>query len=738
MNKIKAILVIFLLLIGGITFYIPVTAISTQHLSKEITYNFSEIEITEQNSFSEIKIPETSTYTTNPGKPRLPTFEKTLSFPINTKINKISCSTKQILKQKISSKISLSPVPVPLNTVKISPQKQTYYENPHPFPDKWVEYTIGRGLINGERSLILKIQVNPIQYYPLENTIKKAQNIKININYDSTEEEPNESNFDEDFKLIILTPSKFKDDLLPLVARKLNRNISTKLVTLDEIYGGTYFPNQGQDEQEMIKYFIKNAYDQWETQYVLLVGSSKEFPARETHIFIDNEEERDDNEIIVSDLYYADIYDQNETFQTWDTNDNQLYGEYSWEGKTDQLDLFPDVYIGRLACINSKEVKTAVNKIINYEEYQSYKKSWFNNIVLIGGDTFPPIYDEISGVNEGEYANQQVLDVMQGFISNKIWASNGKLAGVRPTGVDRINDAINKGCGFIHFSGHGSSSVWTTYPHNGTRQVLPTPFGTYRSDHIESLQNGEKLPIVVSGACSVGKYQKNQGCFSWRFISSPDGGGIASFGATGLAYACLGPNVTDTVVEKLALDMFKAYKQDEARTVGEMWAIAINNYITPTLYSWDYKTLEEWQPFCDPSLALRDEYLIPSQPPDIPILSGPKSGNPGEEYTYQAVSTDPDRDDISYLFDWGDGTFSEWIGPVDSGEAVQAKNSWDTEAEYIIRVKARDENGYERNWSAPLSVSMSKIRFPYFPIISWLINIFFNQFMRFANLRFVG
>lgn len=734
MTKSKTILVVFLLMISGITFYIPVTATSTQHLTKKITLHFSEIEINEENSFSEIKIPESTTYTTQPGKPRLPTIEKTLSFPINTKIKKITWLPEQISEEKINSKISLTPAPIPLNTVKISPQKQTYYENPHPFPDKWVEYTLGRGLINGEKSLILKIQANPIQYHPQENTIKKAQNIQINIHYDSTDCQPNINNFDEDFKLIIISSSKFKNDLLPLVTHKQNRNISTALITLDEIYDGTYFTKQGNDEQEMIKYFIKNAYDQWKTQYVLLVGSSDELPARETHIFIDNEEERDDDEIIVSDLYYADLYDENETFQTWDTNGNQVYGEYNWSGNTDELDLFPDVYIGRLACIDSPQVKTAVNKIIAYEEQQSHKKSWFNNLILIGGDSFPAIFDETSGVNEGECANQQVLDVMQGFIGNKIWASNGKLAGVRPTGVDRINNAINAGCGFIHFSGHGSSSVWTTYPPNGTSQVLPTPLGTYRTDHIASLNNGNKLPIVITGACSVGKYQKNRGCFSWRFVSNPNGGGVASFGSTGLAYACLGANVTDAVIEKLALEMFKAYEQNEAGTVGEMWGTAIVNYITPTLYSWDYKTLEEWQPFCDPSLALRDEYLIPSQPPNIPTLSGPQSGKPGNEYTFNAISTDPDRDDISYLFDWGDGTFSEWIGPVDSGEAIQVKHSWEKEANYIIRVKARDENGYESNWSAPLSVSMPKLRIYFFPLISWLINEFINQFIWFEKL----
>jgi len=707
MKKLLSISVIFLLIFSGITFSIPKAA-DTIHKTKEFSITISNHSFTSTDNRAQINIPETNTYTQQPGKPRLPLIEKTFTFPVNTKITEISYTTEDIIEEPIDYTLKLTPIPVPLSSSQTyvdEEQSNSFYTTPHPYPTSWLTYDIGRGIIEGEASIIVKIHAYPIQYYPNQHMIKKAQTMNIQVQYQQMPSHQHEKTFDEDYKLIILSPSEFTDNLQPLITHKLSRNISTKLVTLDEVYNGIYFQSEGEDSQEQIKHFIKNVYENWETQYVLLIGGRDHFPYRECHVYIGY---HDDSEIIVSDLYYADLYDENNTFQTWDTNGNGRYAEYNWSEAFDNLDLYPDIYLGRLACTEREEVDVVVDKIIQYENQKSYQKSWFKNLILIGGDSFTPVHGDESGVNEGELANQHVLDTMQGFIGTKLWASNAKLMGVNPSGVDRIMDSIEEGCGFVHFSGHGGVTVWTTYPHNGTKQSLPTPTGRFRIDHIQRLENGYSLPIVVTGACSVGKFQKNDNCFSWSFVSNPDGGGIASFGATGLGYAALGANVTEAVVEKMALEMFKAYKNEEAKTVGEMWATAITNYITPTLYSTDYKTIEEWQPFCDPSLALRQEYLTPSQPPETPQLTGPITGKPGMTYTYNATTTDPDRNQVSYLFDWGDGSFSEWIGPVNSGVTVSKSHRWDEKANFTVRVKAKDENNYESNWSEPITISLPK------------------------------
>ncbi|MCD6108537.1 MAG: hypothetical protein J7J89_03585, partial [Thermoplasmata archaeon] len=56
--------------------------------------------------------------------------------------------------------------------------------------------------------------------------------------------------------------------------------------------------------------------------------------------------------------------------------------------------------------------------------------------------------------------------------------------------------------------------------------------------------------------------------------------------------------------------------------------------------------------------------------------------------------------------DWGDGTNSGWLGPYNSGETVEASHSWSEKGEYSIKVKAKDINGLESEWSDPLVISM--------------------------------
>lgn len=97
----------------------------------------------------------------------------------------------------------------------------------------------------------------------------------------------------------------------------------------------------------------------------------------------------------------------------------------------------------------------------------------------------------------------------------------------------------------------------------------------------------------------------------------------------------------------------------------------------------------------------------PNLPPETPEKpTGRLTGEPGKTYLYSSVSTDPEGDGLYYLWDWGDGTYSDWLGPYASGNTISTQKSWDAEGSYSIRVKAKDNYDHETDWSEPLDVTM--------------------------------
>jgi hypothetical protein len=88
-----------------------------------------------------------------------------------------------------------------------------------------------------------------------------------------------------------------------------------------------------------------------------------------------------------------------------------------------------------------------------------------------------------------------------------------------------------------------------------------------------------------------------------------------------------------------------------------------------------------------------------NQPPETPdVLDGPDEGVTGVEYTFTAVTSDPDGDLIYYMYDWGDGTYSNWLGPFPSGTPAEGSHAWGELGYYDVRVKAKDDY-VESSWS---------------------------------------
>ena len=413
-----------------------------------------------------------------------------------------------------------------------------------------------------------------------------------------------------------------------------DHGIQTKLVTTDAIYNNDYFTVSGRDDAEKIKYFIKNALEAWGIDYVLLVGglTSKimgdtwHVPVRYSRLATTGGYKETS---YLTDLYFSDIYksddEGNPVFDDWDSNGNDIFAEWPSFHVKDDLDLYPDVFIGRLACRDESEVQTVIDKIISYENGRD--SSWFKRLVLAGGDTF----NDLTGHNylEGEISNQRVSEILSDFEANRIWWTLDNFK------QKNVVDAMNKGCGFVHLSGHGSPGMWMA------KDFTEDSHGKYILGldvyHMPLLSNTGQYPIVIIGGCHnsmfnatflsslIGCIQSLTGSptwywmpipesFGWWLVKQPRGGAIATFGCTGLGIGTVGdynedgiPDTLQSLLTWLELRFFEAYAEDNIEILGQTWGSAITDYIsTFDCYrdKSDRKTVEEWVLLGDPSLMI--------------------------------------------------------------------------------------------------------------------------------------
>jgi len=111
--------------------------------------------------------------------------------------------------------------------------------------------------------------------------------------------------------------------------------------------------------------------------------------------------------------------------------------------------------------------------------------------------------------------------------------------------------------------------------------------------------------------------------------------------------------------------------------------------------------------YVDETIAATPGASTPPETPGMP--NGPTEGISGLEYDFSSSTTDKDGDSIFYMFDWGDGTSSNWLGSYPSGEEVSTSHLWSNPGDFDIRVKAKDNNGSEETaWSPPLTIHIAR------------------------------
>ncbi|MBS3773144.1 MAG: hypothetical protein KGY55_02975 [Candidatus Thermoplasmatota archaeon] len=611
--------------------------------TRTIPIRFSLPAVTAQGAYLAVDC-GTEHHVTAAGEPTLPYTTHTMTFPLGTHIEDVQVSVGDMDTRQLTGKVAPAPKPVPLNMqpAELIQQEGPAYQSNELYPSEWLRWHTGAGLHNGGHATFLTLQAFPARYAPQANTLYSVDSIDVTV----TIERPAQPVLTADeYDMLIVTPQEFTDALQPLVEHKNSHGVATRLVTLDEIYGGDIFAVEGRDDQEKIKYFIKNALEDWGISYVMLVGGmegqsfSYYVPVRYTNNHAGSPYE----EGFISDLYYADVYkdvDGEPVFADWDSNGNGVFAEFTNMQK-DVLDCRPDVYLGRLACRSLDDVEVMVDKIITYEGGVA-DTDWFNRMLLIGGDTYPNVGDpdayeaEIDTNLSGSYMEDQ-------FSLERLWASTGTL-----TGQADVEAAINDGAGLIHMAGHANPGTLVTHPPKSEDSIvildiynippINALWALYSSgisgaleqlqaSWMPSLSNGDKLPVVVVGGCHNSQFNTSvrnilkygfthaygygihvPKCWSWWLTSLPEGGSIATLGNTGLGMGIPAWDYVTGLDGWLFPRFFYHYGVNDVDVVGTLQGEATTDYVnTFAVNEGDgavRQMVTQWSLFGDPSLKI--------------------------------------------------------------------------------------------------------------------------------------
>jgi len=611
MKKIIPILVVGFLVLGGLGAVSGTESDEENIISEKILFSQPTLEIKE--NYVYLDSSDATVYSNEKDKPTLPVVNKVYTFPFGTKIDNVAVTFSDFTEKEISKPIEPSPEIHTLSSISLK-NKETQeiltYSDINAYPEERFGYRAAAGLKGEENVIYVVVSLYPDQYFPQRNIISHAGKAEIEIEYTLP---VTPITFPDEYDLLIIAPEAFQSALQPLVDHKNNLNppVNTILVNLEDIPSGV-----GVDQQEDIKYYIRDAKENWGITYLLLVGAGLKdneiFPVR--YAWIDSAPIEDN---FPSDLYYADFYNSTGGFSNWDKDGDGKYAE--WNIDFANVDVLPDVYLGKMPANNAAEVTTVVNKIINYKASNKMVKK----ILQVAGDGVAG-----DAVNEGEYANVKVLEKLPGYSSIRVWASHPN-PDYETQELTKMN--IRKGfmsaVDFVDFSGHGSYASWAVHPPNDDTVWLPEAtlisprhgFLFYDYDQY-MIRNSKKLPVVVYTACCNHKYVAFEECLGWKGLIKENGGAIAGFAESGIGHGSSGAAFVTRMIGWMEIKIFEELYN--AKILGDAWGNAITSYYTnfeTNLLKTDYKTMIEFSMFGDPTLAIEDGDNPKTIPRNVPI-----------------------------------------------------------------------------------------------------------------------
>jgi hypothetical protein len=475
------------------------------------------------------------------------------------------------------------------------------------------------------------------------------------------------------YDFVIITLDALTSSVIPLANWETSKGRNVNIVTTSWI-NSNY---TGYDLAEKMRNFLREKYpsEEWGIEDVLLVGHYDDVLIRRCWQDLGYGKPE-------TDFYYAELSKPDN--QSWDSD-----GDHRWGENSDPIDFYAEVNVGRIPWSQTSNVLHICEKSVAYE--QNENPAFKKNILLLGAFFWD---DDPNPRTDNAVLMEAKIDQvwMTGWTKTRLYEQGYSMY---PSNYDltynNVRSVWSSGTfAFVNWAGHGSETASYRYHGSGEAFVSTSTCPNLNDDY---------PAIIFADACSnsdtdypnIGRAMLNQG-------------GVGFVGATKVAYGFPGWNDPYDGSSQSMDYFFTTRVTSEANTQGEAHQWALREMYTNGLWnSQKYEAFEWGALWGNPDLGMAP--VITSYPPDVPeIPSGDVVGEPGVEYHFSSSTTDPEGDDIFYLFDWGDGTDSGWLGPYDSGEPCDVSHSWVNSGTYYLKAKAKDINDRESGWSDSLSI----------------------------------
>ncbi|MDI6851429.1 MAG: C25 family cysteine peptidase, partial [bacterium] len=490
-------------------------------ISDEISLDPSKLQIKEFKGYVKINYPGAVFYGPA-GSPMLPKLSYHLLLPSGAKAHSVKILKVETVKIPIKGTVYPMQKPVPISYKRepdfVEPDPR-YYSLPA-YPENYITLA-GTGNISGYS--VAGIILNPVIYKPFAKEIEFVRRIEYEVEYEegvpyrATSQQqkvfgkiveklvrnpgflPFYAPQNQDVKggdtveMVIITSSNFAPYFDSLRIWKEERGIRAQIVTLDEIYASY----SGRDEPEKIRNFIKDYYANKGLVYVILGGQAdyengQEIVPRRDAFYIESYAGYyNDEDTIPCDLYYSDLDGD------WNADNDNVWGEIG-----DNVDMYPDVIVGRFPVRTVDQINNLIQKIKVYESNPT--AGYLTNIVLPAEYLFADYY------YYGDSINNRISELTPTPPWNdiKLYESMGNLS------TGNFLNAVNNGVGFAHYAAHGNEY--------GT--------GFISLSNLANMTNGDKVGIHNAISCFTGAIDEVPGgdCYAESLVNLRNAGAIAA------------------------------------------------------------------------------------------------------------------------------------------------------------------------------------------------------------------